>query len=341
MKPKTTDEVLAPLPFPAEGAPILVVRSDFQMSSRKTATAPAGNQLGNMLRHWRNVRGSNQLDVSIETGISQRHISFIESGRSTPSRQTLLEIAQVLDVPLRERNTLLLSAGYAPVYSEAAWNSAEMQSVTKVLERILNQHEPFPALVMDRYWNVLMTNDSGPRFFNCFIDMSRRKAPRNVLHLIFDPDGMRPFVEHWDEVASSLIHRVHAEATGRVMDAQTKDLLAALLAYPDVRTGSASASRRPNSGLTGTLSGRRRNADPTVSSATILPIIPISFRKDDKVLNYFSMVTTVGTPQTVAAQELRIETMFPADDETEREHVALLEGSPRHDGLTVRFNRLP
>jgi transcriptional regulator with XRE-family HTH domain len=138
------------------------------MSSRKTARGPAGNQLGGVLRHWRNVRGRNQLDLSIETGISQRHISFIESGRSTPSRQTLLEIAQVLDVPLRERNTLLLSAGYAPVYSEAAWNSAQMQSVTKALERILHQHEPFPALVMDRYWNVLMTNDSAPRFFNCF-----------------------------------------------------------------------------------------------------------------------------------------------------------------------------
>jgi transcriptional regulator with XRE-family HTH domain len=295
------------------------------MSSRRIATVPAGNQLGNMLRHWRNVRGRNQLDLSIETGISQRHISFIESGRSSPSRHTLLEIAQVLDVPLRERNTLLLSAGYAPLYSEAAWNSAEMHSVTKALERILHQHEPFPALIMDRYWNVLMTNDAASRFFNCFIDMSRRKGPRNVLHLIFDPDGMRPFVEHWDEVASSLIHRVHAEATGRVMDAQSKELLAALLAYPDVRGSSASAAGRPNSGLTGTPSGKRRDADPAARSATILPIIPISFRKGHKVLNYFSMVTTVGTPQTVAAQELRIETMFPADDETEREHFALLE----------------
>ena len=100
----------------------------------------------------------------------------------------------MLDVPLRERNALLLSAGFAPVYSEAAWNLAQMQSVTKALERILHQHEPFPALVMDRYWNVLMTNDSAPRFFNCFIDMSRRnKGPRNMLHLIFDPDGIWTF----------------------------------------------------------------------------------------------------------------------------------------------------
>ena len=154
--------MLVNLPY-AWGDPIFV------MSSRNTDLRPAGNQLGNLLRHWRSVRGRNQLDLSIETGISQRHISFIESGRSTPSRHTLLEIAQVLDVPLRERNALLLSAGFAPVYSEAAWNSAQMQSVTKALERILRQHEPFPALVMDRYWNVLMTNESAPRFFNCFL----------------------------------------------------------------------------------------------------------------------------------------------------------------------------
>src|SRR6201987_1467624 len=164
------------------------------MSLRNTALASTGNQLGNLLRHWRNVRGRNQLDVSIETGVSQRHISFIESGRSIPSRETLLEIAQVLDVPLRERNTLLLSAGYAPVFSEAAWNSTQMQSVTKALERILRQHEPFPALVMDRYWNVLMTNKAAPRFFGRFTDLSTRKSPGNLLHLMFDPRGMRPFL---------------------------------------------------------------------------------------------------------------------------------------------------
>jgi transcriptional regulator with XRE-family HTH domain len=290
------------------------------MSSRKTALDPAGNPLGNLLRHWRNVRGRNQLDLSIETGVSQRHISFIESGRSVPSRQTLLEIAQVLDVPLRERNTLLLNAGYAPVFSELAWNSAQMQSITRALERILRQHEPFPALVMDRYWNVLMTNESAPRFFNCFVDMSQRKGPRNMLHLMFDPDGMRPFVERWDEVAGSLLHRVRTEATGRVIDEKTKELVASLLAYPGGKANSAEQIERRS---------RQSNFGQTFkpNSATgepILPIIPLSFRKDETVLNYFSMVTTVGTPQTVAAQELRIESMFPADEETEREHLKML-----------------
>ena len=290
------------------------------MSLRNTDLRPAGNQLGHLLRHWRTVRGRNQLDLSIETGISQRHISFIESGRSTPSRQTLLEIAQVLDVPFRERNALLLSAGFAPVYSEAAWNSAQMQSVTKALERILRQHEPFPALVMDRYWNVLMTNESAPRFFNCFIDMSQRTGPRNMLHLMFDPDGMRPFVQRWDEVATSLIQRVHTEATGRVIDEKSRELLAALLAYSDMKIGSGPGGH----------SATQNAAEPrdkhhwATGTASILPMIPISFRKSQTVLNYFSLVTTVGTPQTVAAQELRIESMFPADEETEREHLRLL-----------------
>jgi transcriptional regulator with XRE-family HTH domain len=261
--------------------------------------------LGNLLRHWRNTRGKNQLDLSIETELSQRHISFIESGRSVPSRQVLMKIAQALDVPLRDRNALLLSAGYAPAYSQAAWNSGQMQSVTRALERILRQNEPFPALVMDRYWNVLMTNESAPRFFNCFIDMSQRTGPRNVLHLMFDPKGMRPFVDNWEEVAGSLIQRVHFEAVGRVIDEGTKELLAALRAYPGARTDGRANQR----------------------SDSIAPMIPISFRKGQTVLNYFSMVTTVGTPQTVAAQELRIESMFPADETTEKEHARFLSAA--------------
>lgn len=122
------------------------------------------NELGALLRHWRDMRGISQLDLSFNAGVSQRHISFVESGRSVPSRQMLLDLAQALDIPLRERNTLLLAAGYAPMYADSAWNAQEMRSVTSALGRMLRQHEPFPALVMDRYWNVLMTNDQHRRF---------------------------------------------------------------------------------------------------------------------------------------------------------------------------------
>jgi transcriptional regulator with XRE-family HTH domain len=254
------------------------------------------------LRHWRDVRGKSQLDLSLDTGVSQKQISFVESGRSVPSRFTLTAIAQALDVPLRDRNALLLAAGYAPAFSDGPWDSPEMKSVTDALKRMLRQHEPFPALLMDRYWNVIITNESTPRFFNCFIDMAARKGPRNMLHLMFDPNGLRPFVANWEDTARGLFERVYRESIGRVVDDKTKELLAALLAYPDVK---------------------REWKNPVALG--FMPVIPMSFVKDDQLLSYFSMVTTVGTPQTVAAQELRIESMFPADEATEARHVALLK----------------
>ena len=273
--------------------------------SNRTEKSPSG-QLGVLLRQWRDTRGKSQFDLSLDAGVSQRHISFIESGRSVPGRQTLMDLAQVLDVPLRERNALLLAAGYAPIYSEAAWNSDEMQSINHALERMLRQHNPYPAIVMDRYWNVCMTNDSTPRFFNCFIDMAARKGPRNILHLMFDPHGMRPFIANWSKVATGLLQRITRESVGQVMDDKTKNLVTALLAYPDVE-------RAWQTNVTNMDSGNN------------LPVIPLSFIKDGIILNYFSMVTTVGTPQTIAAQELRVESMFPADAATEHHHALLLE----------------
>jgi transcriptional regulator with XRE-family HTH domain len=233
--------------------------------------------------------------------VSQRHISFIESGRSVPGRQTLLHIAQALDIPLRDRNTLLLAAGYAPIYSEGAWNAPEMQSITKALERVLRQHEPFPAVVMDRYWYVTLKNDAAPRFFNCFIDLEKRKLPRNLLHLMFDPAGMRPYIANWEDVAAGLFQRVYRESVGRVVDEKTKELLETLQAYPDVKT----EWRKPQ-------------------SLSTLPFIPISFVKKGKTLNFFSMVTTVGTPLSITAQELRMECLFPADEESETHYLKMI-----------------
>ena len=132
-----------------------------------TGLAPnVSKELGGFLRYWREVRGASQLALSLDAGISQRQISFIESGRSVPGRQTLLNLAQSLEVPLRERNMLLLSAGYAPMYSEAGWSTQEMARVSSAAHRVLQQHEPFSALVMDRYWNVLQVSRSTLHFFN-------------------------------------------------------------------------------------------------------------------------------------------------------------------------------
>jgi transcriptional regulator with XRE-family HTH domain len=262
------------------------------------------SELGELLRYWRDVRGVSQLDLSLDAGVSQRQISFIESGRSVPGRDTLMILAQTLDVPLRERNALLLAAGYALLYSEAPWNAQEMHSVIRALERVVRQHEPFPAIVMDRHWNVLMTNHAAPRFFNQFIDMASREGPRNMLHLIFDPNGMRPFVADWDNVSRSLLQRVYRETVGHVIDDNTTRLLDELLGYPDVpRDWKA------------------------YNAPSAMPVIPLGFVREGVVLRYFSMVTSVGTPTTVAAQELRLECMFPADDATEARHRQLLAAS--------------
>ncbi len=277
------------------------------MVSSNAAARPAANPAGALLRRWRDMRGKTQLDLSIDAGISQKHISFVESGRSTPSRQTLLDLAQALEVPLRERNELLLAAGYAPVYEQSGLEEPAMKSINSALRRMLRQHEPFPAIVMDRYWNVLLTNDASPKFFNCFIDMSAQPSQRNLLHLMFDPFAMRPFIANWPQAARSLIARVHREALGHIIDLNTKRLLDELSKYPGVEP-----------------EWRTPTPEDTV------PVIPLSFTKDGVTLNYFSMITTVGTPQTIAAEELRIECMYPADDVTEEAHARLV----RHGSAT-------
>ncbi|MGI4815613.1 MAG: helix-turn-helix domain-containing protein [Janthinobacterium lividum] len=278
------------------------------VSSHDSNVSPSA--LGDLLRYWRDLRGVSQLDLSLEAGVSQRQISFIESGRSVPGRQTVLMLAQTLDVPLRERNALLLAAGYAPVYSEAPWNAQEMHSITRAVERVVRQQEPYPAIVMDRHWNVLMANDAALRFFNHFIDMAARKGPRNMLHLIFDPQGMRPFVADWDEVSRSLLQRVYRESVGHVIDDGTRRLLDELLAYPDIPSD--------------------WKAHQAAFAAPTMPVIPLGFVSDGAVLRYFSMVTSVGTPQTVAAQELRLECMFPADDATEARHLQLFSAHSKN-----------
>ncbi|MGD1065755.1 MAG: helix-turn-helix transcriptional regulator [Vulcanimicrobiaceae bacterium] len=264
-----------------------------------------GGEVRALLRQWRSARGKSQLNVALEAGISQRHLSFIESGRSTPSRDMLIAIAETLEMPLRERNALLLAAGYAPVYAETGWDDAVMRSITSAVDRMLRAQEPYPAVLMDRYWNVIAANAASPRFFGHFIDMHAGTEPRNLLHLMFDPAGMRPFIHDWETASRSLIRRVHREAVGHVIDDRTRELLDALHAYPGV--------------------AREPEVTAPQDAAVDLPMIPLSFVRDGIVLNYFSMVTTVGTPQTTAAEELRVECLFPADDLTEKQHLSLMQ----------------
>jgi transcriptional regulator with XRE-family HTH domain len=257
-----------------------------------TQSIPAVPQLGQLLRYWRQERGKSQLALSLDTGISQRHLSFVESGRSVPSRDFLSVVSDALNIPLRERNALLLASGFAPQYSEQSLDAGQMAVVTKAVDRMLQQHEPNPALVLDRYWNVVRTNQAAPRFFGSFVDLETRPKPRNLLDLMFDPAGMRPFVEDWEKVAAGLLQRVRREAVGQVLDVKLQDLLNRLREYPGV------AGLKP-------------------PHAPQSPVLPIVFRRGKDRFSYFSLITTVGTPQCITAQELRVECMFPTEGEGE------------------------
>ena len=253
-----------------------------------TQSTPAVPQPGELLRYWRHERGKSQLDLSMDTGISQRHLSFVESGRSSPSRDLLSIVSDALNIPLRERNVLLLASGFAPQYSEESMDADQMAVITKAIDRMLQQHEPHPALVLDRYWNVIRTNEAAPRFFGSFVDLAKRPKPRNLLDLMFDPAGMRSFVEDWEKVAAGLLQRVRREAVGQVVDSKLQDLLKRLRRYPGV-------------------------ADLKSLLTPQSPVLPIVFLRGNQRVSYFSLITTVGTPQCITAQELRVECMFPAD----------------------------
>lgn len=262
---------------------------------RAQTVASRTNQIGEMLQYWRKTRQLSQLALANEAEVSPRHICFLETGRSRPSREMVLLLASVLEVPLRERNAMLLSAGFAPVYSEASLDAPALSSVRAALDAILHQQEPFPAVVMNRSWDIIRTNDAAIRFFSMLLGREAT-GKANVLRLMFDPEGLRPYVRNWEAVAEALVERVSREAVGGVKDEATVALLDEVLRFPGV----PSSLRRPSAG------------------APLVPIIPIQFHKAGKTFGYFSTVTTLGTPQDVTVQELRIECFFPVDDDTRR-----------------------
>jgi transcriptional regulator with XRE-family HTH domain len=265
---------------------------------------PAATTVGALLQYWRKARSLSQLALATEADVSPRHISFLETGRAQPSRDMVMLLCGVLDVPLRERNELLLSAGFAPVYAETPIAAPELGAVGIALRAILRQQEPFPAVVMNRRWDIVDSNQAAPRFFGLFLGERAASGPANVVRLMFDPDGLRPFVSNWEAVAAALIQRVRREAVGGAGDPRARDLLAEVLAYPDV----PERLRRPDLGA------------PTA------PVIPVCFRKGDLAFDFFSTITTLGTPQDVALQELRIECFFPADQATEERARGLAQG---------------
>jgi hypothetical protein len=223
----------------------------------------------------------------------------------------VLHLASTLDIPLRERNALLLAAGFAPIYREANLDAPEIASVRSALDAILRQQEPFPAVVMNRSWDILATNAAASRFFGFLLGATAAAEPANVIRLMFSPLGLRPFVTNWESAAEALLRRVHREAVGGVPDEKTAALLAEILSCPDVPV----RWRKPS------------------LEAPQLPVIPISFTKEGATFNFFSAVTTLGTPQDVTLQEVRIESFFPLDSMTRRNAEDLAARAEGHSGI--------
>jgi transcriptional regulator with XRE-family HTH domain len=242
-----------------------------------------------------------QLDLALAAGVSTRHLSFLETGRSRPSREMLLALSAVLDVPLRERNTLLQAAGFAAVYRETSLDDPQMAGIRHALELILRQHEPFAAVAMDRHWDVLMTNEAYGRFMGMLapglslpVPFTLAAAPRlNALRLVFDPQGLRPHILGWPRLARELLMRVHREAAAGEVSAA---LLSDLLSYPGV----------PDDWR-----------EPDLSAPPAL-VLPVELRVGEWTVRFFSTLTTLGAPQDVTLQELRIESFHAADAATDQ-----------------------
>lgn len=252
------------------------------------------------LRYWRNKRSCSQLRLSADSGISQRHISFLESGRSQPSREMVLKLGIALDIPLRERNGMLLAAGYAPAYRERSLSDPELASVKQALDFILAQQAPYPALVVDRLWNLVMANAPAAALMHWLLDMpDGTPLPRegvNVLKLMLDPNGLRKHLQNWESVCADLLLWIQREAMSDGPGSEAATLLGTLTALPGISTATPLA-----------------NLD-----ALALPFLPMEIRKNGVSLNLFTSIATMGTPHDVTVHELRIESFFPADEPTAR-----------------------
>lgn len=252
-------------------------------------------QVGPLLKQWRRARRMSQQDLAIASEVSTRHISFVENGKSSPSREMVLVLASALDMPLRERNVLLRSAGFAPAYRESSLDDPEMAGVRQILDIILEHHEPYPAIALDHVWNLVRMNAAAMRVLGTFLGAKADPSLlKNVMHALFHPDGFRPWVVNFDDVASAVIDRLYREAMIEPETSPSRTLLAELEAYEGV-----SAKMRAI------------DLDKPFSVA-----IPLHLRKGDAEVRFLTTITTLGTPLDVTAQELRIESYFPADAES-------------------------
>jgi transcriptional regulator with XRE-family HTH domain len=257
------------------------------------AAGPAAEppRVGELLRSWRQRRALTQLELSLVSAISTRHLSFVETGRSTPSREMILHLAEQLDVPLRERNTLLLAGGYAPLYQERRLEDAEMEPVRAAVDRFLRAHEPYPALVVDEHWDIVSANDALD-ILTAGVAPELLEPPANALRIALHPDGMARSTLNFAEWSAHIIHRLRRRAltTG---DPRQAELYEELSRYPNV------------------------HLDPVpVGNPSREIVVPLRLRRDEQELAFLTTLATFGTATDVTLANLTIEAFYPADAQT-------------------------
>ncbi|MEQ8230651.1 MAG: helix-turn-helix transcriptional regulator [Gammaproteobacteria bacterium] len=265
----------------------------------RTAPLPAPAPFGALLRGWRTTRRLSQLELALASMVSQRHLSFLESGRARPSRQMVLQLAEALEVPLRERNDLLAAAGFAAHYRERTLDDAAMAPVHEALRRMLEHHEPYPAVVVDRAYDLRLAN----RAFDALLGLFGAPdalwqaccgdGPRNLLALTFHAAGARPFIRNFDELAPVMLARVQREALAH--GGTPPPALAAVLADETLP----------------------RHWQQAMPGSLPPPVLPLVLGRDAVELRLFSVISTFGTPCDVTTDEIRVEAFFPADAASE------------------------
>lgn len=272
--------------------------------------APA--RFSSRLAWWRRKRGLSQLQLAMTAACSQRHISFLELGRTNPSREMVLRLSTALDLPLRQSNELLLAAGFAPVWAETDFAAPALAPVREALDYMLTQQEPFPAVVVDRRWNLLQANKGAIAMVEFLVGPIAPGTTINLADALVAPDVLRPHLVNWPEVVRYFVRSVEADATADATP-ETAALLERLLGYKDVRTTIVQAP----------------------SAGTEAPILPMHFQKGRTKLRLFTTIATLGTPQDITLQELRVESFFPVDEET-RETFRRWAGSKNNRRVSKR-----
>jgi transcriptional regulator with XRE-family HTH domain len=248
-----------------------------------TAAPPVGLQL----RHWREHRRLSQLELASQADVSTRHLSFVETGRSRPTKQMIIKLTEHLEVPLRERNQLLLAGGYAPAYPQHDLDEPELANVREALRRVLHGHEPYPATVVNRWWELVDANDA-TRLLLAGVAPHLLEPPMNVLRVSLHPEGLAPRIVNLGQWRAHLLEQLNRRrvVTG---DARLHELAEELRSYP--------------------------GDDGSTAEATDV-VLPLRFRSDLGELSLFSIAASVGTAADVTVEELQIETFYPADAHT-------------------------